>query len=252
MLIRTEGIVLKTTKYGEADLIVTYLTPDKGITRGFAKSPRKTKSRFGSSLEPLTHAKVSLMGKEQSMPTITQSDIINSFHDIRESYRDFVNVSKLVEIMVSLIPAHLPQRKMFSYFLSILQFIQSMNEEAKDALHLISQIRLLAIIGYAPKLNGCGRCGAESLDFYPDSGTTLCRKCALQPGHESKPFIRVNNKVVHFYAHSIEWPIAISNRLKPHTDTISELTAILDHHLNYLLSKKLHSSKFLTGAHQAK
>ena len=50
MLHRTEGIVLKNFPYGEADLFVTYLTPDMGIIKTFAKSPRKTKSRFGSSL----------------------------------------------------------------------------------------------------------------------------------------------------------------------------------------------------------
>jgi DNA repair protein RecO (recombination protein O) len=47
MLHRTEGIVLKTTPFGEADLIVTYLTRDCGILKTFAKSPRKIKSRFG-------------------------------------------------------------------------------------------------------------------------------------------------------------------------------------------------------------
>ena len=47
MLQRTEGIVLRTTPYGEADLIVTYLTKDHGIIKVFAKSPRKIKSRFG-------------------------------------------------------------------------------------------------------------------------------------------------------------------------------------------------------------
>ncbi len=58
MLKRTEGIVLRTIPFGEADLIVTYLTPDFGIIKLFAKSPRKTKSRFGSSLEPLSLVKV--------------------------------------------------------------------------------------------------------------------------------------------------------------------------------------------------
>ena len=56
MLQRTEGIVLKTNPFGEADLIVTYLTRDYGILKTFAKSPRKIKSRFGSSLEPLTYS----------------------------------------------------------------------------------------------------------------------------------------------------------------------------------------------------
>lgn len=244
MLTKTEGIVLKTQKYGEADLIATYLTSDKGIISAFAKSPRKTRSRFGSSLEPLTHAKISLMGKEQSLPRLTQSDIISSFHQIRDNYKDFISASKLAEILISLTPANIPSQRLFSFLLSVLHFIKESAQETKDTLHLISRIRLLAIIGYAPRLSGCGRCGGKTLDFYPDSGATLCPKCAATPGHENKPFIRISNKAVHFYSHSIEWPINISNRLKPNTETISELSAVLDRHLDYLLSKKLNSSEF--------
>ncbi len=245
MLTRTEGIILKTQKYGEADLIVTCLSTEKGIIQAFAKSSRKTKSRFGSSLEPLTHSKISLWGKEQSLPKITQSDIINSFHQIRENYHDFVNVSTLTEILIHLTPAGIPNKRLFSFFLNILRFIQSSKQESKDALHLIAQIRLLATIGYAPRLSGCGRCGTKSLDFYPDSGTTLCSKCAATPLREGKPFLRINKKVIHFYTHSIEWPIKISNRLKPNQQTLSELSVILNKHLTYLLSKKLLSSEFL-------
>ncbi len=250
MLTRTEGIVLKTQKYGEADLIVTYLTSDKGIINAFAKSPRKTKSRFGSSLEPLTHAKISLWGKEQSLPKITQADIISSFHPIRENYNDFVNISKLVEILISLMPAGIPNNRLFSFFLNILHTVKASEEESNDALHLITRVRLLAAIGYAPRLKGCGRCGDKSLDFYPDSGTTLCTKCAVTPDTAGKPFMRINNKVIHFYMHSIEWPINISNRLKPSHQTLTELSGVLDKHLTYLLSKKLRSSGFAAGANR--
>jgi DNA repair protein RecO (recombination protein O) len=250
MLTKTEGIVLKSQKYGEADLIVTFLTPDRGIASAFAKSPRKTKSRFGSSLEPLTHSTISLWGKEQSLPKLTHSDIINSFQKIRENYDDFVSVSKLSEILLSFTPADSPNKKLFSFFLNILHFIKSSEQESpnsKEALHLISRIRLLAIIGYAPRLSGCGRCGSESFDFFPDAGTTLCRKCSTHTTSESKPFVRLNNQVIQFYKHSIEWPVNKSNRLKPNQNTMTALSGVLDRHLQYLLSKKLKSSGYPMG-----
>jgi len=245
VLTRTEGIVLKTHKYGEADLIVSYLTSDKGIIKAFAKSPRKTKSRFGSSLEPLTHSRISLWGKEQtSLPKITQSDIINSFHQIREHFQDFVNLSKLVEILINLLPEGIPNKKLFTFFLNVLCAVKSSGQETKDALHLITRIRLLAAIGYAPRLKGCGKCGDKSLNFYPASGTTLCGKCAGTPPGEEKPFMRIHDNTIRFYAHSIEWPVHISDRLKPRQETLAELSTLLDKHLTYLLSKRLLSSQF--------
>ena len=77
MLKRTEGIVLRTFPFGEADLIVTHLTPDLGIIKSFAKSSRKTRSRFGSSLEPLTRSRISLFGKEDAVPLFYEYFRIN-------------------------------------------------------------------------------------------------------------------------------------------------------------------------------
>ncbi len=245
MLTRTEGIVLKTQEYTEADLIVTYLTLSKGIVKAFAKSPRKTKSRFGSSLEPLTHSKIALWGKEQSMPKITQSDIISSFHSIRENFYDFANISKLAEILISLMPEGIPNKKLFLFFLNILGILGTFKEEQKSVLHIVAQIRLLSTLGYAPRLKDCGKCGAKSPDFYPDSGTILCKKCAIARLSKSAPFVRVTKRAVQFYSHGIEWPLKASTRLKPAQDTVSELSAVLDKHLTYLFNKKLLTSEFL-------
>ena len=245
MLSRTEGIVLRTQKYGEADLIVTYLTSERGIIKAFAKSPRKTRSRFGSSLEPLTYAKISLWGKEQSMPKITQSDVISSFHQLRESYDNYINISKLSEIIISLIPESIPNKRVFNLFLDILELARSSGEGAKDALFLIAQVRLLAITGYAPGLKDCGKCGKKSNNFYPDSGTILCSRCAsAQPSLSKKPPIRVADKTLSFYAHSIDWPLNITCRLKPPEEILSEFSLIIEKHLNHLLNKKLLSSEF--------
>ncbi|MBI5739733.1 MAG: DNA repair protein RecO [Nitrospirae bacterium] len=247
MLTRTEGVVLKTQKYGEADLIATYLTSDRGIIRAFAKSPRKTKSRFGSSLEPLTHARISLWGKEQAaLPKLTQSDIISSFHRIREDLQDFVGMSKLTEMLLCLIPEGIPNKRLFSFFINVLRAVTASEEKPKDALHIITQVRLLAVIGYAPRLKGCGRCGERSLDFYPDAGTTLCGKCAGAQAGEGKPFMRIHDNTIRFYAHSIEWPVHISNRLKPRPEVLTELSALIDRHITFLLSRKLLSSGFPT------
>lgn len=245
MLTRTEGIVLKTRKYGEADLIVTYLTRGKGIIKAFARSPRKTKSRFGSSMEPLTYARISLWGKEHSMPKITQSDIINSFYYLRENLQDFSNISKLIEILISLTPEDIPNKRLFSFFLNIIGLMHSLNKQQKNILYLISQIRLIRLMGYAPRIGGCGKCGAKSLDFYPSLGTTMCRKCAVAPIIEKNTPMKLTNKTINFYSHTIKWPISVAIRLRPSLEIVSELSALIDEYLNYLLGKRPLSSEFL-------
>jgi DNA repair protein RecO (recombination protein O) len=251
MLTRTEGIVLRTQEFGEADLIVTYLTPDRGIVKAFAKSPRRTKSRFGSSLEPLTHARISLWGKEQTaLPRITQSDIANSFHRVREDYDSFINVSKLVEMILALTPPGMVNKQIFSFLLNVLELLIAFDASDRSSLHLITRIRFLALSGCAPRLAGCGRCGAKSHDFYPDAGSVLCAGCVIKKGEAGKPFMRINSKTIQFYNHTIEWPIMKSNRLRPDAGTLQALSQLIDRHLDYMLSGRLRSLEF--SAHAAK
>jgi DNA repair protein RecO (recombination protein O) len=231
VLTRTEGIVLKNQKHGEADLIVTYLTPDRGIIKAFAKSPHKIKSRFGSSLEPLTHSRISLFGKEQSIPKITQSDIINTFYRLRESYDDLINISRLIRVMLSIIPEDTPNKRLFNFFLGILNLMDSSTGDQRHILYLIALIRLLAMTGYAPRLNKCGRCGKKGINFYPGAGTILCDGCA--GGQEIKgPPVRVNGDIINFYSHSIEWPVQKLTRLRPRKELLSTLSSIMERHLS--------------------
>ena len=53
-LYRDHGVVLRTYKLGEADRIVVLMTAEHGKVRAVAKGVRKTKSRFGGRLEPLS------------------------------------------------------------------------------------------------------------------------------------------------------------------------------------------------------
>lgn len=246
MLTVTDGIVLKTQEYAEADLIITYLTFGRGIIKAFAKSPRKTKSRFGSSLEPFTHAKITLVGKEQAMPRIIHADILKSFQQLRENLQDFINISKLAEILISLTPESMPNKKLFLFFLNILNLIESLRFlEQKDSLYLISQIHLLTLLGYAPRLKGCGKCETDSFDFYPDSGTTLCKKCADVQSNRNVSPIKITDKIIKFYSQCIGWPLQTSIRLKPSKEMILTLSALLEEHLNYLLNKRLQTTEFL-------
>jgi len=51
---KSKGIVLRSIRYGEADRIMDLYTQDTGLVSAIAKGIRRTKSRFGGRLEPLT------------------------------------------------------------------------------------------------------------------------------------------------------------------------------------------------------
>jgi len=239
MLQRTEGIVLRTTPYGEADLIVTFLTKDHGIIKVFAKSPRKVKSRFGSSLEPLTCSRISFWGKEDSaLPRLTQADITHAYISIRESLTCFLKVSELIELTLHLVPERDRSRDVFSLLMRTLALIET--GSAEQLITPYYKLKLLEITGFLPRLQSCGRCGEEGDAFHLTHGTVLCGNCCTDRGHVS----RLSPGVRTFFSTLLKWEMSKLHRLKPAEGIMRELVVLIDGHAQYVTEKNLRTKSF--------
>ena len=85
---KTEAIVLRSMRFSEADRILHLYTADRGRIGAIAKGVRKTKSRFGARLEPLSHVELMLHEGAGELQTITGVELLHSHHATREdSYR---------------------------------------------------------------------------------------------------------------------------------------------------------------------
>ena len=115
------------------------------------------------------------------------------------------------------------------------------NVEIKNAAEVVMKNGMRALKGE------CGKCGTKSFDFYPDSGTTLCKKCVVNHLSNSEP-IKIANRTIKFYSHCTGWPLHALTRLRPSTEITSPLSALLEAHLNHLLKRRLLSSEFLSKA----
>ncbi|RMG05088.1 MAG: DNA repair protein RecO [Nitrospirae bacterium] len=239
MLHRTEGIILNTTPFGEADLIVTCLTKDFGIIRLFAKSPRKVGSRFGSSLEPLTHSRIGFFGKEQSrLPRLTQSDIIHSFQPLREDIRLFLQISELIELTIRTHPELSEGKRLFALLLTVLKEIE--RDGTPGILPLYYKIHTLRLGGFAPRLQNCTRCGSASQRFLLSEGGIVCSNC--EPvGKES---ILIEPGIMKIYNYLLRSRPAMVRRLKVSEQHLSKLADIINSHINYTVVDRLNTREF--------
>ena len=246
MLRQSEAIVLRTTPFSEADLIVTTLTLDYGVIKAFAKSPRKTKSRFGSSLEPLTYSKIAFWGREDAnLPRLTQSDIIKPFQTIRDRMDCFFRVAEMVELTLNLLPEREAHRDIFRLFLSILTMIESDSpEDDSSALAvLLYKIRSLDLAGYGPRLEGCARCGKAGYNFYISHGSIVCGLCAK--GMDTP--MRLSPGVIKTYDTLRRWDMAKIDRIKLSRMILSELSVMLDTHIRYTVARPMRTKSFKTN-----
>jgi DNA repair protein RecO (recombination protein O) len=178
---KTEAIVLRSLRFAEADRILHLYTSERGRIGAIAKGVRKTKSRFGARLEPLSHVELMLHEGSGELQTITGVDLRHTHRAAREEpYR--LNVGLIgAEAMLRLFGEPEPSPKAFTAlarFLELLDEAEPLSTQpAVDPLVLSFQLKLLWLSGYLPHLTSCVECGSagELVAFAPRAGGAVCR-----------------------------------------------------------------------------
>jgi DNA repair protein RecO (recombination protein O) len=181
---RTEAVVLRSIRFGEADRVLHVYTLDRGRVGAVAKGVRRTKSRFGGRLEPLSHVELMLHAGSGELQTVTGVELIRSHSATREdSYRlgvGLVGAEAMLRLFVDQ-EANARAFEALTRFLDVLDEWPARNGDrvALDALALSFQLKLLWLSGYLPHLTSCAECGSqEALAGYsPRAGGAVCERC---------------------------------------------------------------------------
>jgi len=181
---KTEAVVLRSIRFGEADRVLHLYTLARGRIGAVAKGVRRTKSRFGARLEPLSHVELLLHEGRGELQTITGVDLVRSHHSAREEpYRLGVGLVGL-EAMLRLFTEEEGSQRAFTALTRFLDQVDQLapgtaSRPALDPLALAFQLKLLWLSGYLPHLTSCAECGAEGplAGYSPRAGGALCRAC---------------------------------------------------------------------------
>jgi DNA repair protein RecO (recombination protein O) len=177
---KTQAIVLRSMRFSEADRILHLYTAGRGRIGAIAKGVRKTKSRFGARLEPLSHVELLLHEGRGELQTITGVDLLRSHHAIRESpYR--LNAGLVgAEAMLRLFGEPEANERAFTALARFLDLLDDapLDESGRfelDPLVLSFQLKLLWVAGYLPHLTNCVECGETALvGFSARAGGAVC------------------------------------------------------------------------------
>jgi DNA repair protein RecO (recombination protein O) len=177
---KTEAIVLRSMRFSEADRILHLYTANGGRIGAIAKGVRKTKSRFGARLEPLSHVELMLHQGGGELQTITGVELLRSHHLTREdTYR--LNVGMIgAEAMLRLFGEPEANERAFGALARFLDLLdetpRAESRPAVDPLVLSFQLKLLWLAGYLPHLTSCVECGSNGalVGFSARSGGAVC------------------------------------------------------------------------------
>jgi DNA repair protein RecO (recombination protein O) len=181
---RTEAVVLRSFRLGEADRVLHVYTADRGRVGAVAKGVRRTKSRFGGRLEPLSHVELMLHQGSGELQTVTGADLRGSHHEAREDpYRLAVGLIG-AEAMLRLFTEQEANERAFTALTRFLDLLDATPSRAPasptlDPLVLSFQLKLLWLSGYMPHLDSCVECGGTEglVGYLPAAGGAVCREC---------------------------------------------------------------------------
>jgi DNA repair protein RecO (recombination protein O) len=178
---KTQAVVLRSLRFSEADRILHLYTLERGRIGAIAKGVRKTKSRFGGRLEPLSHVELMLHEGSGELQTVTGAELLRSHRAAREdSYRLEVGLIGAEAMLRLFVEPEANERA----FLALTRFLDALDaapvpvagRAALDPLSLAFQLKLLWVSGYLPHLTSCVECGAAELVGYSArAGGAVCR-----------------------------------------------------------------------------
>lgn len=250
-LYRVEAIVLKRTDYGEADRLVTLLTPNLGKLCAIAKGVRKPTSRKSGHLELFTHVHL-LLAKGKQLDIITQADTLDAFLPLRENLERVGYAYYLAELVDRFAEEGTENRVLFN---ELLRALVRLGEDATnpDVLARFFELRVLNDAGYRPQLFHCVHCGKpiEPTENYfsVEAGGVLDPECvqtrrAQQAGHayDAQALALQALKLLR-YLQTRDWEAVRALRVPP--ETMAQAEAVMSRYITYHLERHLKSVEFL-------
>jgi DNA repair protein RecO (recombination protein O) len=187
--VKTDAVVLRSLRFGEADRILHVYTLEQGRMGAIAKGARKTKSRFGGRLEPLSHVELLLHVGSGELATVTGASLVRSHAPAREDpFRLSVGLIG-AEAMLRLFPEQERSDKAFTALTRFLDLLDELPARVGarpelDPLGIAFQLKLLWVAGYLPHLGSCAECGADGpfVGFSASAGGVVCETCCATTG----------------------------------------------------------------------
>jgi len=241
-LYRTEAIILKHNDLGEADRLVTVLTPFLGKLRLVAKGVRKPTSRKAGHLESFTRSQL-LVARGRNLDIITQAEMLEPYLRLRSDLWRTSHAYYVGELVDRFSEEQSENPPLYRLLCKVLGWIC----EAQDlALALrYFELSLLDLAGYRPQLFHCLKCNTELEPmvnyFSSQEGGVLCPGCG-QAEPSALPMPLGALKVLRYMQ---THPYADCASLQLKTATVAVLEQTLQGYLVYILERRLKSVEFL-------
>jgi DNA repair protein RecO (recombination protein O) len=181
--LKTEAVVLRSLRYGEADRILHLYTPARGRLGAIAKGVRRARSRFGGRLEPFFRPEIELHEGRGELMTVTGAQTVSGYSRLRGDARALDAAARACDAVGRLFETGEPHPGVFNLLCRQLALLDEQagtgGQAAGRAGSLSFRLKLLLAAGLAPQLGACANCGEPEglVGFSGAAGGVVCGAC---------------------------------------------------------------------------
>jgi DNA repair protein RecO (recombination protein O) len=179
--IKTEAVVLRSIRYGEADRILHLYSKTRGRIGAIAKGVRRPKSRFGGRLEPFFRLDLVLHEGRGELLTVTNVATLDGYPRLRSSGPALNAGARACDAVLRLLDSAEPNPPAYNLLCRYLSLLDDPTAECEASLEraLSFRLKLALAAGFAPELASCAHCGdVEHLSgFSGAAGGVVCASC---------------------------------------------------------------------------
>jgi DNA repair protein RecO (recombination protein O) len=239
---RTEAVVLRRQELGEADRLMTILTPGHGKLRVVAKGVRRLRSRKAGHLELFTRADL-LLARGRELDIITQAEAADPFPGLRNDLVRLAHAAYAVELLDCLAVAEEENRPLYRLLVDTLERLSQGYEPGLVVRFF--EVQLLELTGFQPQLFRCQGCGAETRPeeqyFSVEQGGVLCPRCGPTQRGARTISLGALKVLRHFQRNTFTAVEAmeLSGRVQ------AELESLMEAYLTHVVERRLNTPGFI-------
>jgi DNA repair protein RecO (recombination protein O) len=244
-LYKTEGIVLRSMDLGEADRVLTVLTPRLGKLRVIAKGIRRTRSRLGGGLEPFSDVHL-VLAVGRTFDVVTQAALEDPHLGLRDDLHSTASAWYLVELADRFCEGSAESHQAFELLAQGLAALDAAPAEvSREVVLRWFELHLLDAMGFRPELAQCLDCGIaiepEGNAYSPAAGGVLGTECA-HGALDARPVSAAALKMLRHLQRSVLTDVL---RLRLPTATQREVERLLHATVSAVLERELRTRDFL-------
>jgi DNA repair protein RecO (recombination protein O) len=252
-LFSSPAILIRRLDYGDFDLILTFLSLERGKISLIAKSAKKSRKRFSGILELFSHLEIVVdTGKGRGLSVLQEADLKSPYSTIRNNIEKTSYASYWSELLYNWMEENQKQAYLYYLLKHALGQLDS-GESAAAEISILFQMRLLHFSGHSPGLRQCARC-QNNLDVIQTNhvafdiarGAILCDGCVAGSGGR----IRLSKGTIKQLIWSESGNLKKASRVRFGAQTLKEGLELLEAFVPYVMGIQPHSLKFLRQIRQ--